>query len=133
MVRELSKETKRGTLKGMLVHLPYQHQATGTPFGDLAGEPELLARVRRAFTRALAKSFDQDAAVCGVDFARRMNTDTERRRRAQLLATLYRRMRGDWGWSVQRTIDTLAEALRVELDGGTYERPRGRLWLAGDN
>lgn len=117
----------------MLIHLPYQHQATGTPFADLTGAPDLLARVRAAFTRALARSFAQDAATYGDDFARRMNTDTERKRRAQLLATLYRRMRGDWGWSVQRTIDTLATALRVELDGGTYERPRGRLWLAGDN
>lgn len=92
-----------------------------------------MAKVRAAFTRALARSFAEDAATYGPDFARRMNSDTERRRRADLLASLYRRMRGDWGWSVQRTIDTLAVALRVELDGGTYERPRGGMWLAGDN
>lgn len=117
----------------MLIHLPYQHQATGTPFGDLAGEPELLMRVQIAMSDAIAKSFRQDAAKHGFEFVRRVNTDSERKRRAQMLAMLYRRMRGDWGWSVLRTIDTLAEALRVELDGGTYERPRGRLWLAGDN
>ncbi len=92
-----------------------------------------MARVQGAFARALAQSFREDARTYGMDFARRMlANEGERKRRADLLAQLYRRMRGDWGWSVQRTIDTLAEALRVELDGGTYERPRGSLWTPGD-
>jgi hypothetical protein len=117
----------------MQLYIPQAHQATGTPFGELSEDPALMASVQRAFAEALAASFRADAALYGLAFARRMMaSEAERKRRGALLAQLYRRMRGDWGWSVRRTIDTLAEALRVECTGQTYERPRGNLWTPGD-
>lgn len=99
------------------------------PFADLSYNPSLLRRASRAFVDALARSFAEDEKRMGAAFTARINTESERKRRAAILAKWYRILTGDERYSPQHALDEMGRALRAELDGTPYAPPRAnRLW-----
>lgn len=115
-----------------LILVPGQHQSAGTPFMDLVRDEEQLRRVFASIVATIDRSFREDATRYGQEHAKRVRTDTEMKRRADILGRWFRVMRGELDWGVARTLDELPRALRAELDGGTYTPPEARsLWAAG--
>ena len=82
-----------------------------------------LARVVLGIEHAVAKSFEDDGA--------RMTGD-EVRRRFGICEKLYRQLRGDLDWGVQRVLDHLPQYLRCELDGVPWEPDHRTCWMPGD-
>jgi len=116
------------------VIIPSRHRAdSSTPFGDLVDSPERYKKVMFRMAQVLAKSFCDDERRHGKEFEKRVHTDSEEKRRADIIGRWFRNMRGDLNWSIERTLDHLEKALRTELDGGTYNPPieRQRLWVPG--
>lgn len=85
-----------------------------TPFKDLCNSPEDLPRVAAAIEQILLASFKIDvergARPAVVD-------DRELRRRFLICEKWFRVLRGDMGYGLEHTLDTLAQALRCELLG----------------
>lgn len=112
--------------------VPSHHRADTKPFAELADEPAKRARAVMQFAGILERSFNQDAVMHGIDFVKRHNTDTERKRRADIMGRWYRDLR-NLGYGHIQTMDEIPKALRAELDGGNYEPPeRKRLWAPGE-
>lgn len=88
-----------------------------------AAAQEHLARVVVGIEAAVAKSFEVDGA--------RMTGD-EVRRRFGICERLYRQLRGDLGWGVQRVLGHLPRYLRCELDGQPWEPDTRTLWVPQD-
>jgi len=108
--------------------IPQQHRADGQPFAELAGDTRKVREALVLFTQILAQSFNDDAVIYGVDYAKRHSTDTERKRRADIMGRWYRDLRNA-GYGHIQTMDEIPKALRAELDGGNYTPPeRNRLW-----
>ena len=91
-------------------------------FGDLVAQ-EQVGRVSLAIERAIAGSFRQDGA--------RMTGD-EVRRRFAFCERLFRRLRGDLGWGLQRALDHLPRYLRCELDGIHWQPNARTVWMPAD-
>jgi len=101
----------------------------GHPFADLAADPALRALVECGMTRALSAASREDARRNGAEFARRIDTLAERRRRFGILAKWYGILTVDCRYSSQHALDELPRALRAELDGTPYTPPpANRLW-----
>jgi hypothetical protein len=115
--------------------IPARHRAdNGSPFADLVDNPQRYRMVANRIAEILAGSFAEDERRHGKDYAQRACTQQEQKRRTEILGRWFRELRGDLGWSIERTLDHLAKALRTELDGGTYTPPVGkgnRLWVPG--
>lgn len=110
---------------------PFHASDQQHPFAELQRDPDRMRRAVARFERILEASFAFDAQRDGADFAARINTAAERRRRAQILARWFRTLRG-LGHSVERSMDDLSRALRSELDGLDYQPPpKNRVWLPG--
>jgi hypothetical protein len=96
--------------------------------GELAAlvqDERLLGRVVRAIEDAIVLSFGRDAARDGRE--PRM-TGAEVKRRFEMCVSIFKTLRGDLGWSVERTLDHLPGLLRAELDGVPWV-PDGRaMW-----
>jgi hypothetical protein len=96
--------------------------------GELAGlvqDERLLGRVVRAIEDAIMLSFGRDAARDGRE--PRMTGD-EVKRRFDMCVSIFKTLRGDLGWSIERTLDNLPRLLRAELDGVPWI-PDGRaMW-----
>jgi len=88
-----------------------------------AAAQDHLARVVLGIEHAVDQSFQADGA--------RMTGD-EVRRRFNICERLYRQLRGDLGWGVQRVLDHLPRYLRCELDGVPWEPDRRTCWMPGD-
>jgi len=73
--------------------------------------------------RAVTRSFEVDGA--------RM-TDAEVRHRFGICERLFRQLRGDLGWGLQRVLDRLPHYLRCELDGQTWEPDPRTIWMPQD-
>lgn len=102
------------------------------PFLSLLNERGNYPLVARKFASTLAASFAEDARRNGAEFVRKIHTQDEEKRRAEILGKWFRRLRGDLGFSLNRTLDELPRALRAELDGGSYTPPeKNRLWAPG--
>ena len=82
---------------------------------------------------AKARAVDAIAAAIGGSFAQDQarQTESEIQRRFDLSLSLVAIMRNDMKWSWQRIEDTLPEALRSKLDGGTWEPSERGSWFAG--
>lgn len=101
----------------------------GHPFAELAGQPAARAAVEKGMTRALSLAYQEDARRSGSEFARRMDTLAERRRRFKILVKWYGILTVDCRYSPQHAVDELPRALRAELDGTPYAPPpANRLW-----
>lgn len=89
-------------------------------FAELTKRPEDLQRVYKGLMATIANSFKQDGDRGSI-----INlTDTEFRRRFQICEKWFRIMRGDCGYSVEKTVDFLPRALRCDLDGESFEPPK---------
>jgi hypothetical protein len=91
-------------------------------FGDLLARDQ-VGRVSIAIERAMVQSFREDGA--------RMTGD-EVRRRFSICERLFRRLRGDLGWGLQRALDHLPRYLRCELDGIPWQPNARTVWVPAD-
>lgn len=91
-------------------------------FLDLVAKDQ-VGRVALAFERAIARSFREDGA--------RMTGD-EVRRRFRICERLFRHLRGDLGWGLQRVLDHLPGYLRAELDGIPWQPDTRTVWVPAD-
>lgn len=92
--------------------------------------PTVVAGVERA----VAASFEADRApgrVILVHGGPRISR-TEMKRRGELCLKVFRVLRGDLKWGVDRIVDELPKYLRAELDGVAWEPEAKRaLWASG--
>lgn len=96
-----------------------------TPFLSLMRDRAELNLVVSSVLSAVTQSFKGDGARGSVI----MLTQDEVKRRTEILAKWFKIMRGDLGWSIDRTLDFLPTALRQELDGVVWEPPsKDRAW-----
>jgi hypothetical protein len=82
-----------------------------------------FARAMLGIEHAIERSFQSDGA--------RM-TQAEVRRRFDICERVFRQLRGDLGWGLQRVLDHLPGYLRCELDGAPWEPDRRTLWMPED-
>ena len=94
-----------------------------TPFADLVGDARSMHRVGKMFELELRKSFDVDEKRMGKAFRERVQTQSEIRRRGEILARWFQIFRGELGYSLSRCEDELGKALRSDLDGELYMPP----------
>jgi hypothetical protein len=85
------------------------------PFAGLVVEQQ-IPRVVRGIEVAVLKSFEEDAARQSVILVRQV-TRSEQKRRVALCLKIFRELRGDLKWGVERIVDSLPHFLRCELDG----------------
>lgn len=97
------------------------------PFADLLSREEDLVRVFDALEQAIWKSFGVD--VQREPFKPPQMTGAEIKRRFQICERWFREARADRGYSLERTLDLMAQALRCELDGVEFDPETGpRIW-----
>jgi hypothetical protein len=86
--------------------------------------PAQLAQVSQQFMVIIASTFIEDQTRLVVrPTAVRPPTRPEIKRRTEILYKWFTVMRADLGFSTHRALDMLPEALRTELDGGSWEPP----------
>ena len=92
--------------------------------------PKLVAGI----SAAVSKSFDVDQQpghlilVTGVRRVTKEETD----RRVKICVGIFKVLRGDLKWSLDRIVDHLPKYLRAELDGTSWEpSARAGLWTTG--
>jgi len=73
--------------------------------------------------QAIERSFRADGARV---------TNAEVRRRFEICERLFRQLRGDLGWGMQRVLDHLPGCLRCELDGVSWEPDHRTFWMPED-
>jgi hypothetical protein len=104
--------------------------------GEFAGlvTDERIPQVVAGIERAVLKSFEEDAApgrVILVTGAPRISRD-EIRRRAAICMRIFRQLRGDLNFGIEKILDHLPKFLRCELDGIPWEPDATRTtWAAG--
>lgn len=98
-------------------------------FAELVKRPEDLKFLFKSLAAVIGNSFKQDGDRGSIISL----TDTEFRRRFKICEKWFRIMRGDCGYSVERTVDFLPRALRADLDGTEFEPPKADLagWAPG--
>jgi len=92
-------------------------------FKELVGSPANVGKVTLGFEMAITTSFAIDGST--------MTTD-EVKRRFQICERLFKQLRGDLSWGIERIIDHLAEYLRYELDGVSWEPDKRMTWQTTD-
>ncbi len=85
---------------------------------ELVIDPERRREVVVAIERAVNESFKEDARRSSRKASR---TRREEKRRASMCLDLFERLVGDCGWGPVHFRDSISRALRVELDGGTFD------------
>lgn len=81
-------------------------------------------RIATAVRHAITLSFEQDNA---------RKTRAEIRRRVEICWKIVKMLRYDLMWGITRISDHLAQYLRAELDGDTWEPSDRRCWIPSDN
>jgi hypothetical protein len=103
-------------------------------FASLALDKRQLAKVVLGIEAAVAASFlvDHDRSSIIMPFGRGDVTQAEMKRRAEMCRDMFRELRGDLKWSVDRIIDQLPDMLRKRLDGEDWiPKNLGPRWWAG--
>ena len=92
-----------------------------------------IDKVARGIERAVARSFEDDRARSSVILLNvAQPTQAEVKRRAEMCVRIFRELRGDLKWTVDRIVDELPGFLRKELDGISWEpEARRASWFAG--
>ena len=92
-------------------------------FKELVGSPANLGKTILGIEMAITSSFAIDGSTM---------TTSEVKRRFGICERLFKNLRGDLGWGIERIIDHLAEYLRYELDGVVWEPDKRSCWMTGD-
>jgi hypothetical protein len=112
-----------------LIYIPNQHQATSHSLAGLVGSRTEAERISARIARTVEASYLEDARREGGRPVHR--TAAEDKRRINICFDWFKEMRGGGNWSLTRTLDTIPEALRSELDGTPYSMPTQRMWVPG--
>jgi hypothetical protein len=94
-------------------------------FAKLVDDPVLLGRVTRVFEETIAKSFD------GKHKMRHM-TQAEVKRRFDMCAKIFSKLRSDLKWGIERIVDSLPGFLDQELSGSDWVPDARTIWAPGD-
>lgn len=99
--------------------------------GVFAGliEDQAVGTVTQAFLSAIARSYVVDGQRVGRT---PLLTQSETRRRFAICADIFKTLRGDLKWGIQRIVDHLPEYLRAELDGKSWQPEKRECWIPGD-
>ena len=92
-------------------------------FLDLVGDKRNLGLVTLAIESAIAASFALDGGTM---------TDAEVKRRFNMCQNIFKVLRGDMQWGIERIIDHLPQYLRAELSGASWEPDKRQCWIPGD-
>lgn len=95
---------------------------TGT-LAALMSNPRDLGLVVSAFERIIYRSFVVDQGP---------TTMAEIKRRFEICTRIFKELRGDLDWGLQRILDHMPTYLRAELDGVTWEPDTRKCWVPGD-
>lgn len=95
---------------------------TGT-LAALMKNPRDLGYVVEGFERIIYQSFVQDHG---------RQTLSEIRRRFQICTHIFKELRGDLDWGLQRILDHLPAYLRADLDGEKWEPDTRKCWVPTD-
>ena len=107
-----------------------------SPFAEFLNNPQDALKVSNRFHNIIMRSFATDAARKAQANGSRAEiraTEAEVTRRFNFLVGWFRTLRGDMGMSLQRTLDELPQALRAELDEGTYVPSPRTMWASAPN
>jgi len=98
------------------------------PFATMYRSEEELKVFMVAVEAVIWRSFAEDAKR--EPFKEHKPTNNEIKRRFTICEAWVRHARGDLGYSLERTVDLMAHALRCELDGITFDPEKGdkTLW-----
>lgn len=92
-------------------------------FVELVGSPVNLGKTTLGIQTAIELSFAQDGSTI---------TQSEVKRRFRVCENIFKQLRGDMKWGIDRIIDHLPRYLRAELDGDAWEPDQRRCWISRD-
>ncbi len=105
-------------------------------FLDLV-DPSNTAKVVLGIEKAVVTSFEQDKQpgriilVTGLSSSSRETPREEAKRRMAICIKIFKELRGDLSWGIDRILDHLPEFLRMTLDGQAWEPVAKRATWAG--
>lgn len=82
------------------------------------GDKALMRRVLESVQRTIQASFQQDMAK---------PTHAEVARRFRIVENLFRELRSEHGWAIERVLGSLPVALRCKLDGVDWDPTKQRM------
>lgn len=88
-------------------------------------EEKQLGRVVLGFEIAIAKSFAEDSPPTKM-------TQSAIKERFDICVRIFRELRGDLKWGLERILDQLPVYLRCELDGKKWTPDTRTVWTPGD-
>lgn len=98
------------------------------PFLELAqGDPMVLTQLVNGFQDVIVKSFAK-----GCDPVRSNPTASHVRDRFKICERIFRALRNEKQWGVQRILDKLPEYLHCELNGQDWEPDARSVWVPTD-
>ena len=92
-------------------------------FNELVGSKMELGKITMAIEAAIATSFALDGGTI---------TDSEVKRRFNICQDVFKILRGDMKWRIERIIDHLPQYLRAELAGSSWAPNSRQCWVPGD-
>lgn len=98
------------------------------PFKDLLSKEEDLKRVFLSIQDAIWRSFGRD--IQREPFKQLKVTREKIKHRFKICEAWFRHARGDLGYSLEKTLDLMGQALFSELDGITFDPESGgpKIW-----
>jgi len=88
-----------------------------------------VGTVTIAFERAIAKSFETHPMRQGVSGI----SSAEVKRRFEICAKIFVKLKGDLKWGLQRALDHVSEYLTAELNGSDWVPDARACWMPGDD
>jgi hypothetical protein len=98
-------------------------------FLDLVSQDQ-IAKVVLGIEAAVLQSFETDQVRLSPILIRQVQiTQDEMKRRSQLCIRIFRELRGDLKWGIERILGHMPIALRTALDGGDWRPEQARtIW-----
>lgn len=98
----------------------------GINVGSFAGlvDESRYGQVVDGIVNAVHLSYEEDARRLSLEghVGRKvLSTEAETKRRVQKCLDMFRVLRGDLKWSIERCVDSMPVYLRTALDGGNWE------------
>jgi hypothetical protein len=108
----------------LVVDVASEGMATNGSLLELAGDGKNLGRVTRAIMDMVAASFE-------VHPMRHATTD-EVRRRGDICIDVFKRLRGELHWSLDRCLDKIPEYLGAQLSGIDWRPSARTIWTPSE-